>query len=94
MPGIEHEDDHIAQARSANTKTRFESAFRIGQKVQVALQGLYIVGHVRAITFTSSKVRYSVRVTGDETTLHNIDSTFVFSEPGAEVIEMPEDNYS
>jgi len=72
----------------------FESAFAIGQRVQIGLQGLTIEGHVRAVTFTSSKVRYAVRVLGDETTLHNIDSAFVFSKPDAEILDMPEDNYS
>ncbi len=71
-----------------------ESAFAIGQRVSVSLQFAKIEGHVRAITFTSSKVRYSIRVWGDDTTLHNIDSAFVFSEPNAEIIDMPEDNYS
>jgi hypothetical protein len=72
----------------------FESAFVIGQRVSIQVQGVKIEGHVRAIIFTSSKVRYSVWALGDETTLHNIDSTFVTSEPDAEVIPMHEDNYS
>lgn len=76
------------------TTTKLESAFAIGQRVYLNLQSSRIEGHVRAITFTSSKVRYSVRVLGDETTLHNIDSAFVFSEPDAEILYMPEDNYS
>ena len=45
-------------------------------------------------TVGGGSVRYPGRVSGDGTTLHNIDSAFVFSEPGAEVIDMPEDNYS
>lgn len=72
-----------------------ESAFKIGQRVSVAvIQTMPIHGYVRAITFTASKVRYSIWVREAETTLHNIDSAFVFSEPDAEVIEMPADNYS
>ncbi len=75
---------------------KLESAFRIGQRVHINIQGCRIEGHVRAIIFTASKVRYSIRALGDgdETTLHNIDSAFVFSEPDAEVLYMPEDNYS
>lgn len=72
----------------------FESAFAIGQRVHVSLQGAKVEGHVRAVTFTSSKVRYAIRVLGDETTLHNIDSAFVGSYPDAEILDMPEDNYS
>lgn len=71
-----------------------QSSFAIGQRVHLNLQGAKLEGHVRAITFTSSKARYAVRILGDETTLHNIDSAFVFSEPDAEVVPMPEDNYS
>lgn len=74
---------------------QLESAFRIGQRVKVAvIVTMPIFGYVRAITFTSSKVRYAVWVKEAETTLHNIDSAFVFSEPNAEIIDMPEDNYS
>jgi hypothetical protein len=72
-----------------------ESAYQIGQRVYLYFnEDAKIEGHVRAIIFTASKVRYSVRVLGCETTLHNIDSAFVCSEPNAEVIDMPEDNYS
>lgn len=72
-----------------------ESDYKIGQRVTVAvIQNRPIYGYVRAITFTASKVRYAVWVREAETTLHNIDSAFVFSEPNAEVIDMPEDNYS
>lgn len=72
----------------------YPSSFEIGQRVHLNLQGQRLEGHVRAITFTASKVRYAIRVLGDETTLHNIDSAFVFSEPDAEIVAMPEDNYS
>lgn len=72
----------------------FESAFAIGQRVYVSLQGAKVEGHVRAVTFTSSKVRYAIRALGDETTLHNIDSAFVGSHSDAEILDMPEDNYS
>ena len=73
---------------------KLESAYQIGQRVWIGLQGEKIGGYIRAVTFTSSKVRYAVRVDGEEITLHNIDSAVVFSEPDAEIIDMPEDNYS
>lgn len=79
---------------NANASRELVTGYVIGQRVTVQMQGQKIDGHIRAIIFTSSKVRYSVRALGDETTIHNIDSTFVFSEPNAEVIPMPEDNYS
>lgn len=72
----------------------YPSSFEIGQRVHLNLQGKRLDGVVRAITFTSSKVRYAVRIDAYGTTLHNIDSAFVFSEPNAEVVTMPEDNYS
>ena len=71
-----------------------QSAYSIGQRVYISLQGLKIEGHVRAIIFTASKVRYSIRSIDSETTLHNVDSAFVCSPPDAEIIDMPEDNYS
>lgn len=74
----------------------FQSLFEIGEPVRIRLQSFSISGHVRAVIFTSSKVRYSVRVQGDETTLHNVDSAFVEQVPEVEriVLAMPEDNYS
>jgi hypothetical protein len=75
----------------------FASAFSIGQLVKLTvIQTAPIYGYVRAVTFTSSKVRYSLWVKEAATTLHNIDSAFVEAIPGGEAhaIEMPEDNYS
>lgn len=88
---IDKADMHYTACRMSIQLT---SSFAIGQRVHLNLQGGRLEGWVRAITFTSSKVRYAVRILGDETTLHNIDSAFVFSEPDAEIIDMPEDNYS
>lgn len=77
----------------------FVSSCHIGELVKVKIDGVEIPGRIRAVIFTSSKVRYSVRVgaEGSETTLHNVDSAFVVQEPDEtkrSIIVMPEDNYS
>ncbi len=74
----------------------YKSDFEIGELVLVRLQSKTLKGHIRAVIFTSSKVRYSVLIAGDETTLHNVDSVFICSDRshGKEVLDMPEDNYS
>ncbi len=77
--------------------TKLESSFQIGERVKLtAIQSSPIFGYVRAIIFTSSKVRYSLWIKEAETTLHNIDSVYVEGLPESEreVIAMPEDNYS
>ena len=56
-----------------------------------------IPGHIRAVTFTAGKVRYSVMVDigGTSTTLHNLDSAIVEENPnGQKLKEMAFDNYS
>ena len=76
---------------------KLESSFQIGERVKLTvIQTRPIFGYVRAIIFTSSKVRYSLWIKEAETTLHNIDSVHVERLPESErdVIEMPEDNYS
>lgn len=50
-------------------------------------------GHIRTITFTTGKVRYSVFLLIEETTIHNIDSAFIEPREG-EKIEFDFDNYS
>lgn len=77
-------------------KTKLTSKYEIGERVSIQMQGARLIGHIRAIIFTSSKVRYSIRVIGPDTTLHNIDSVFVLPVPKneQEVLAMPEDNYS
>lgn len=77
--------------------TQFPSAFGIGEKVilQVATE-TYISVYVRAVTFTSGKVRYSLFNKLLETSYHNVDSAFLSEVPESEreVIEMPFDNFS
>lgn len=84
-------DMHYTACRMSHTLL---SSFAIGHRVILGLQGAKLEGHIRAILFTSSKVRYSIRILGDETTLHNIDSAFVHPHESGEIIDMPEDNYS
>jgi hypothetical protein len=74
---------------------QLESRFKIGDRVKLTvIQSAPIFGYVRAVIFTSSKVRYSLWIKEAETTLHNIDSVYVDALPERETIEMPEDNYS
>lgn len=57
---------------------RFESAFNIGDSVLVTLGGTAIPAYVRAVTFSTGKVRYSVVIDdGSSMTLHNLDSVLV-----------------
>lgn len=54
------------------------SAFAITDPVVVSTYGGEIAGNVRAVTFSSGKVRYSIQTPGPEpTTLYNVDSLFV-----------------
>ena len=84
--------------------TAFPSAFDIGAPVYVDIQGARLLGYIRAVTFTRSKVRYAVKVylSAEEeavespgvTTLHNVDSALVTGREGhrREIAEF--DNYS
>lgn len=73
----------------------FDSQFGIGHPVWVAVQGTRVAGHVRAVTFTSGKVRYAVQVedAGGPTTLHNLDSVLVEAREG-ERVAFGFDNFS
>lgn len=70
-----------------------DDSYGIGDPVNVNLEDSVIAGHIRAVTFTSSKVRFAIRTVADETTLHNIDSTFISPREG-NTIEYGPDNYS
>lgn len=79
------------------SKPKLESLFQIGERVKLTvIQTTPVIGYIRAITFTKSKVRYALWIKEAETTLHNIDSAFVEELPEAEreILDMPEDNYS
>ncbi len=76
----------------------FVSAYNIGDPVWITLGENQIPGWVRTVTFTRSKVRYSVVYINPNdsefvTTLHNIDS-FVVSNRAGEWLDLGEDNYS
>jgi hypothetical protein len=77
----------------------FESAFNIGDAVCVELGGKSLEGHIRAVTFSTGKVRYAVYLNcgrdmeEDCTTVHNIDSWFVSARPGY-AIKFGHDNYA
>lgn len=84
-------------AYHADMSKTYESLFQLGERVILAANPTALTfGYIRAVTFTSSKVRYAIWIKETSTTLHNVDSTVV--DPvglGAEeIITMPEDNYS
>lgn len=70
--------------------TNFVSAFNIGEPVTVF--GI-LKGHIRTVTFTTGKVRYSIFLLIEETTIHNVDSAFVEARRG-ESMQFDFDNYS
>lgn len=75
----------------------YVSQHAIGDRVKLTvIQTAPIYAYVRAITFTSSKVRYALWVQEAETTLHNVDSAYV--EPcdkgDFDTHEFSDDNYS
>jgi len=72
---------------------QFSSNFGIGDPVNVVMGGVEIAGHIRTITFTTSRVRYSIRIEDEETILHNIDGISVGARD-AERINFGPDNYS
>jgi hypothetical protein len=75
---------------------KLPSAHQVGEKVELHLDESQppIDAFVRAVIFTSSKVRYSLWLRSQATTLHNIDSTFVNKAAVPETMEFGEDNYS
>jgi hypothetical protein len=75
--------------------TDLPSAYQIGELVNVTTSPKFtFTGFIRAVTFTSSKVRYAVWIEETQTTLHNIDSVYVEPVRPREFILMPPDNYS
>lgn len=75
----------------------YESAFSIGDPVWVHVDGTRLAGHVRAVTFTTGKVRYAIKVGASvdvDTTFHNLDSMVVEPRPDGERVEFGFDNYS
>lgn len=74
---------------------KLTSRFTIGQGVILETgNNTRHFAFVRAIIFSSSKVRYSLWMPAMETTLHNIDSVFVNPDPKPKFKDFGEDNYS
>jgi hypothetical protein len=79
--------------------TPYNSRYAIGEKVKfVTLDDTTIDCWIRTVTFTSSKVRYSIQLNsnGRRTTLHNVDSFYIKDGDGSIDKEMTleDDNYS
>lgn len=80
--------------------TFYPSRFKIGEHVLVRftppenIEEIVPVlkGIVRAIIFTTGKIRYSITV--NHSTMHNIDSACVFDDPDGGFTELDFDNYS
>jgi hypothetical protein len=79
--------------------TKLFSRYAIGEHVILNLQnGEKIECYVRAIIFTSSKVRYSLQIRSEviQSTFHNVDSALVEDGDGtinADIVSH-DDNYS
>jgi hypothetical protein len=88
-------DERFLDREVTKAPETFVSKHGIGAPVWIEADGTKIAGHVRAVTFTSGKVRYAVSVLAwkSRTTLHNIDS-IVVTERDGEPTKFPFDNYS
>jgi len=74
---------------------QYPSRYDIGESVVLKLQGCEIYCVVRAIVFSNMKVRYSLFVKDEETTLHNVDSYFVEDANEVnDIVDFGDDNYS
>jgi len=72
----------------------YVSLYKIGQKVDIRLDGSVLTDcYIRTIIFSNSKIRYSVFIKNDKTTIHNLDSVFVITGYD-EFTDFTEDNYS
>ena len=76
----------------------FPSRYSIGEQVNINIQGVTIYGYVRTVTFTSGKVRYSVKIPINKdsdifTTMHNLDSVLLSDGDGTS-LDLGFDNYS
>ena len=79
-------------------ETNYTSRFEIGEAVFLSIHGeseIYrIPCHIRTITFTNMKVRYSLFLDGPESTLHNVDSILVAPRESNKLMNFGDDNYS
>lgn len=74
---------------------KFESQFNVGDPILFKTSdGCSVPGHVRVVLFTSLKVRYSIQLDKDKSTIHNVDSVLIEPNPDGEKIDFGLDNYS
>ena len=80
---------------SEKEHVNYPSRFEIGESVVLSLNNYGIPCYIRAVTFTNGKVRYSLYVKNDKTTIHNVDSYFVNEDVDSkENVKFDFDNYS
>jgi len=80
--------------------TYYPSRYKIGEHVlvrftpgeDVTANVPILKGIIRAIIFTTGKIRYSIMV--NHSTMHNIDSVCVYVDPDGGFSELEFDNYS
>lgn len=86
----------ITDESGKRASTFYPSRFAIGERVKLTVAPTPIYAYIRAITFTSGKVRYALYVKDSTTTLHNIDSAFVepVEENQRDFIDFDFDNFS
>lgn len=78
---LQNPDDHVITNINPDTQ--------LGSPVTV----FGMDGYIRAVILTISKVRFSIRLIPQNTTIHNIDSIYVVPRAG-DRLDMGSDNYS
>lgn len=53
-----------------------------------------VEAYVRAIVFTNAKIRYSIYLKNNKTTIHNVDSSFIVDSDSKDRLDFGMDNYS
>lgn len=80
------------------TKLPTSKKHQIGSPVRLKVQespDIFVEGYIRAITFTNSKVRFSIYLKSLQSTFHNIDSVLVEeSKSNEKRMDFSHDNYS
>jgi hypothetical protein len=75
----------------------FPASVTIGEQVKLKIPMSGIENdnvYIRVISFTNSKVRFSVYLEDAKTTLHNIDSIWIEKLENPNFIDFDNDNYS
>jgi hypothetical protein len=76
---------------------KFESKFNIGDPIlfKPSTNGLPMVdGHVRAVHFSTGKVRYDLKIEDINSTIFNVDSIFVIPKEDGTKVSFDFDNYA